>query len=74
MVNGRGRGQGGGGRRSQSGNSGLGPSGNCACVKCGYSSPKEPRVPCMDRKCPDCGAVLFREGGSHYLSAMKNKK
>lgn len=74
MSNGRGIKRGGGNRREQRGSSGLGPSGICICVKCGYTSPKEMGVPCMDSKCPECGAVLFREGGSHYMSAMNKKK
>ena len=47
--------------------------GNCVCVKCGYSTPKKAGVPCMQEKCPQCGAVLLREGGRHYNNAVQNK-
>lgn len=64
--NGMGRGGGKGG--------GMGPAGSCVCVKCGYSTPKRSGMPCMDQKCPKCGATLLREGGSHYQAAMSKKK
>lgn len=66
MPNGRGRGSGGRGR-------GLGAVGNCVCVKCGYSAPKIAGVPCMEKKCPKCGTILFREDGVHYKDAKKIK-
>jgi NAD-dependent SIR2 family protein deacetylase len=49
---------------------GMGPSGSCVCVKCGYSAPKQRGVPCMDLKCPSCGAVLLRKGSDHYNEAV----
>jgi NAD-dependent SIR2 family protein deacetylase len=52
---------------------GMGPIGNCVCVKCGYSTFKKPGIPCMDEKCPKCGTVLLREGSVHYKNAVKNK-
>ena len=53
--------------------SGMGAVGNCVCVKCGCSTPKKAGVPCMDETCPKCGALLFREGGTHYNKAKKIK-
>ena len=50
---------------------GMGPIGNCVCVKCGYSTSKKPGIPCMDEKCPECGTVLLREGSPHYINAKK---
>jgi hypothetical protein len=50
-----------------------GMKGYCICVKCGFKSNKKPGLPCMEEKCPQCGAVLLREGGDHHLSAVKNK-
>ncbi len=75
MPNGRGSGRSGGmGRRSGSGGGrGLGPSGKCVCMKCGYSAPKRAGVPCLDERCPTCGAALVREGGAHYQQSVKNK-
>ncbi len=72
MRNSDGRGM--GRNRTQSGREGAGPSGMCICVKCNYQSPKKRGVPCMDEKCPKCGATLLREGGTHYRNALNKKK
>ncbi len=53
---------------------GMGPIGNCVCVKCGYSTSKKPGIPCMDEKCPECGTVLLREGSPHYIIAKKKQE
>ena len=33
--------------------------GYCICQECGYEEVHKRGVPCMDRKCPDCGASLI---------------
>jgi len=68
---GRGRGEGYGRRWREKGpwtggGRGLGPEGYCICLRCGYRVPKQPGVPCSEMKCPNCGAVLVREGGYHH--------
>ncbi len=55
------------------GKEGSGPDGQCICIKCNYIAPKKRAVPCMEEKCPKCGSVLLRKGGSHHLKAVKNK-
>ena len=50
------------------------PAGTCVCLKCGYSISKRRGVPCLDEKCPKCGAALVRKGGDHYFNANKTKK
>ena len=65
---GRGRGRGGEGR------GGMGPSGYCICLKCGYKVPKQPGVRCMDMKCPNCGSILIREGSEHHQIYLQKKK
>jgi len=47
--------------KGRMGGSGEGPSGECACTKCGHRVPHERGVPCYQRKCPECGAALTRE-------------
>ncbi len=66
-------GRGMGRNRSLSGKEGLGPSGLCVCVKCNYSSQKKRGIPCMEEKCPNCGATLLRQGGTHHSKALNNK-
>lgn len=55
---GQGRGQGAGG---MGGARAAGVGGNCLCTKCGYREPHERAVPCMQKKCPQCGTNLIRE-------------
>ncbi len=64
MPRGDGTGPLGGGHRGgmgRGGGRGLGPGGYCVCPKCGYREPHRPGQPCMEKKCPKCGAVMTRE-------------
>ncbi|OQX92175.1 MAG: hypothetical protein B6D58_04255 [candidate division Zixibacteria bacterium 4484_95] len=56
---GMGQGQGRGGRQ---GGFGFGPGGQCVCPSCGHSIPHQRGVPCSQKKCPQCGAVMTRQG------------
>ena len=58
---GQGRGQ--GGRRAGRGGGPLaaGPDGYCVCSQCGRKEPHQRGVPCFERKCPNCGAVMVRQ-------------
>ena len=70
-------GRGGGGmyRKPGSGRGGgMGSLGQCVCIKCGFSSPKNAGIPCMKKKCPNCGNVLLRGNGAHYNRAKKRNK
>lgn len=64
---GRGSGQGRGGGRGRGGGQGggnkpgSGPAGNCVCPNCGYKSPHQPGVRCIDQSCPKCGTKMLRE-------------
>ncbi|RQD64604.1 MAG: hypothetical protein D5R98_04365 [Desulfonatronovibrio sp. MSAO_Bac4] len=59
---GQGRGQAGSG--ASAGTSGMGrggaggAAGVCTCTKCGHQAPHERGKPCMEMKCPECGAVM----------------
>lgn len=55
---GQGRGQGAG---RMGGARAAGVGGNCVCTKCGHREPHERGVPCMQKKCPQCGSTLIRE-------------
>ncbi|MCK9274847.1 MAG: hypothetical protein M0P57_07140 [Syntrophales bacterium] len=58
---GAGRGQNQGGRPGRTGGAGEGPAGYCRCPRCGYREPHERAMPCFEKKCPECGAVMTRE-------------
>ncbi len=55
---GLGRGTGPGGRM---GGVGAGPGGRCVCPECGYEETQVRGHPCMDKKCPECGARMMRK-------------
>ena len=67
MGGGRGAGGGAGGGRGgrQGGRMGgpmaAGPGGTCICPACGLSVPHQVGTPCMQQKCPQCGAAMTRE-------------
>ena len=69
MGAGRGEGSGRAGRQgqkgtrlAQGGRKGRTPdNGTCVCPQCGYQQPHEQGVPCMQKKCAQCGAVMTRQ-------------
>lgn len=63
----------GGGVDLERNRAGMGTTGECVCVKCGYTVKKEAGIPCLKVKCPVCGSVLLRKGGRHYNDAMEKK-
>ncbi len=50
----------GAGGRGRMGGFAAGPGGICKCLKCGYEEPQVRGVPCMNKKCPKCGAKMAR--------------
>lgn len=57
---GRGGGFGGGRGRMSGDKPGSGPGGNCVCPKCGKTVSHMRGVPCLSKKCPDCGARMTK--------------
>lgn len=51
---------GGGRRRRFRGGSGRGGGGSCLCPACGYAVPHVRGVPCVEVRCPRCGAAMTR--------------
>lgn len=41
---------------------------NCICAKCGYQEPHYRGIPCRDRQCPVCHAVLSRNAVQETVS------
>lgn len=40
---------------------GSGPAGRCACPTCGHTEAHIPGIPCVERTCPACGAIMRRQ-------------
>ena len=66
--NGQGGGRGQGSGRGQGGGRGMGagrgfggPGGNCVCPACGETQAHVAGKPCLQQKCPKCGAVMVRQ-------------
>jgi predicted Fe-Mo cluster-binding NifX family protein len=61
---GRGKGQSGQGSQRpgrKGGSFAAGPAGTCVCPQCGRTEPHERGMPCVERKCPQCGTVMTRQ-------------
>jgi predicted Fe-Mo cluster-binding NifX family protein len=62
---GSGQGQGQGQGRQRSGRKGgsfaAGSAGACVCPQCGHTEPHERGMPCVERKCPQCGTIMNRQ-------------
>jgi predicted Fe-Mo cluster-binding NifX family protein len=62
---GAGRGQGADQGRQKSGRKGgsfaAGSAGACVCPQCGHTEPHERGMPCVERKCPQCGTNMTRQ-------------
>lgn len=57
---GRGMGRGGACLGRMGGSKAAGPAGECICPQCGHREPHERGVPCLERRCPKCGAPMTR--------------
>lgn len=49
----------------------MGAGGKCVCPKCGEKVPHKPGTPCIETKCPSCGATMLREGSEHHKAVLK---
>ncbi|RJQ73293.1 MAG: hypothetical protein C4519_17875 [Desulfobacteraceae bacterium] len=71
MMNQKGRGRGAGGGKGPGqggqrpgrirGSLAAGPVGACVCLQCGHTAPHERGMPCVERQCPQCGAMMTRQ-------------
>ena len=53
---------------------GAGSRGRCVCPKCGRAGAHLPGVPCMQERCPDCGAAMVREGSPHHVEILERRR
>lgn len=67
---GTGRGQGCGGGIPGTGSGSAATQGVCVCPQCGHRESHERGVPCMQKKCAQCGAVMTRQQGSAGRSSQ----
>jgi len=51
----------GGGKGRGGVGAGAGPGGDCVCPSCGEKAAHQSGIPCLDLKCPKCGASMTRE-------------
>lgn len=65
----------GAGRRHRlgGGRGGLGAGGDCVCLRCGSRSPHLQGMPCLEQRCPECGAALMREGSPRHQEALARR-
>lgn len=59
-MGGSGGGKGGGRGGRMGGPVAAGPGGECVCPACGHRESHEVGVPCTERKCPKCNAMMSR--------------
>ena len=57
----KGRGKGGGTRSAGAGPGSTASLGTCVCPQCGHTEPHERGVPCMQKKCAQCGTPMNRQ-------------
>jgi len=57
----RGQGRTGAGRGRMGGPAAAGATGVCRCTSCGHTQPHERGFPCIELKCPQCGAGMIRQ-------------
>ncbi len=51
----------------------MGAGGACLCIRCGHRLPHRRGVPCLQERCPECGAALVREGSIHHQEVVSRR-
>mgnify|MGYP001787686453 CR=1 FL=1 len=49
----------------------TGEEGFCICLECNSRLPRRRLITCIERNCPNCGAVMVREGSPYHLYALE---
>jgi len=50
----------------------TGDGGFCICLECNTRLPRRSWVTCIERNCPNCGAIMVREGSPYHLYALEH--
>ena len=45
----------------------------CVCTECGEGIKHKIGIPCLEEKCPTCGANMVRVGSYHYRKWQKEQ-
>jgi len=49
----------------------MGDGGFCICLECNTRLPRRSWITCIERNCPNCGAIMVREGSPYHLYALE---
>jgi len=49
----------------------MGEGGCCICLECNTRLPRLSWITCIERNCPECGAIMVREGSPYHLYALE---
>ena len=52
----------------------MGRGGLCICPKCDEEIPHSRGKPCMEERCPKCGAKMVRKGSYHHQQIQEKNK
>ncbi len=44
--------------------------GFCICLECDTRLPRRSWITCIERNCPNCGAIMVREGSPYHLYVL----
>ncbi len=48
-----------------------GDEGFCICLECNTRLPRRSWITCIERNCPNCGAIMVREGSPYHLYVLE---
>jgi hypothetical protein len=49
----------------------MGDEGFCICLECNTRVPRRSWITCIERNCPNCGAVMVREGSPYHTFSLE---
>lgn len=49
----------------------MGKEGFCICLECNTRLPRRSLITCIEMNCPNCGAIMVREGSPYHFSVLE---